>query len=259
MKDLVAATLERENELKQTHCNLTAIGEHRRANRNLNMRQKDLVELETRRDHIRAKRDCFNEQRQTEFRAGFDQISRTLKHIYRTITDGGDAELEFCSSNDPFVDGVELSIRPPKKSWKRICNLSGGEKTLSSLAFVFALHTFRPTPIYVMDEIDAALDFKNVSIAQFIVISLRENMFTLADYLIGIYKVNNCSQTASLRPALFAKKLEERKKSHLMSSQEQTNPSQSQDENDVTMTEHIDHHSTDLQQNQTTMSDNNGF
>ncbi|CAF4848977.1 unnamed protein product, partial [Rotaria socialis] len=200
MKDLVSATLERENELKQTHCNLTAIGEHRRAVRNLNVRQKDLVELETRRDHIRAKRDSFNEQRQTEFRAGFDQISRTLKHIYRTITDGGDAELEFCSSNDPFVDGVELSIRPPKKSWKRICNLSGGEKTLSSLAFVFALHTFRPTPIYVMDEIDAALDFKNVSIvgrfikertknAQFIVISLRENMFTLADYLIGIYKV----------------------------------------------------------------------
>jgi len=225
MKDLVSATLERENELKQTHCNLTAIGEHRRAIRNLNSRQRDLVELETRRDHIRAKRDRFNEQRQTEFRAGFDQISRTLKHIYRTITDGGDAELEFCSSNDPFVDGVELSIRPPKKSWKRICNLSGGEKTLSSLAFVFALHTFRPTPIYVMDEIDAALDFKNVSIvgrfikertknAQFIVISLRENMFTLADYLIGIYKVNNCSQTASLRPALFAKKLEERKKSH---------------------------------------------
>ncbi len=126
MKDLVSATLERENELKQTHCNLTAIGEHRRAVRidffllnliewkfvskirNLNLRQKDLVELETRRDHIRAKRDTFNEQRQTEFRAGFDQISRTLKHIYRTITDGGDAELEFCSSNDPFVDGVEL-------------------------------------------------------------------------------------------------------------------------------------------------------
>ena len=90
-------------------------------------------------------------------------------------------------------------------------------------------------------------------------------MFTLADYLIGIYKVNNCSQTASLRPALFAKKLEERKKSHLMSSQENTNPSQ--DENDVTMTEHTneqgekyDHHSTNNHhQNQTTMSDNNGF
>lgn len=50
------------------------------------------------------------------------------------------------------------------KSWKNISNLSGGEKTLSSLALVFALHYYKPTPLYVMDEIDAALDFKNVSI-----------------------------------------------------------------------------------------------
>lgn len=55
-------------------------------------------------------------------------------------------------------------MRPPKKSWKKIYNLSGGEKTLSSLALVFALHHFKPTPLYFMDEIDAALDFKNVSI-----------------------------------------------------------------------------------------------
>lgn len=56
------------------------------------------------------------------------------------------------------------SVRPPKKSWKKIFNLSGGEKTLSSLALVFALHHYKPTPLYFMDEIDAALDFKNVSI-----------------------------------------------------------------------------------------------
>lgn len=56
------------------------------------------------------------------------------------------------------------SVRPPKKTWKIISNLSGGEKTLSSLALVFALHYYKPTPLYVMDEIDAALDFKNVSI-----------------------------------------------------------------------------------------------
>ena len=55
-------------------------------------------------------------------------------------------------------------MRPFKKSWKNISNLSGGEKTLSSLALVFALHHYKPTPLYVMDEIDAALDFKNVSI-----------------------------------------------------------------------------------------------
>ena len=59
-----------------------------------------------------------------------------------------------------------FSVRPPKKSWKNISNLSGGEKTLSSLALVFALHYYKPTPLYVMDEIDAALDFRNVSITK---------------------------------------------------------------------------------------------
>ena len=80
------------------------------------------------------------------------------------ITLGGDAELELVDSLDPFSEGIIFSVRPPKKSWKNISNLSGGEKTLSSLALVFALHHYKPSPLYVMDEIDAALDFKNVSI-----------------------------------------------------------------------------------------------
>merc|ERR1711968_155364 len=95
-------------------------------------------------------------------------------------------ELELVDSLDPFSEGVVFSVRPPKKSWKNIANLSGGEKTLSSLALVFALHHCYPTPLYVMDEIDAALDYRNVSIianyikertrnAQFIIISLRNN------------------------------------------------------------------------------------
>lgn len=66
--------------------------------------------------------------------------------------------------HEPFINIYFSSVRPPKKSWKNISNLSGGEKTLSSLALVFALHHYKPTPLYVMDEIDAALDFKNVSI-----------------------------------------------------------------------------------------------
>jgi chromosome segregation ATPase len=64
------------------------------------------------------------------------------------------------------LQGIVFSVRPPKKSWKHIANLSGGEKTLSSLSLVFALHHYKPTPLYVMDEIDAALDFKNVSIGE---------------------------------------------------------------------------------------------
>jgi len=117
-------------------------------------------------------------------------------------------------SIDPFSEGVQFSVRPPKKSWKNISNLSGGEKTLSSMALVFALHHYKPTPLYVMDEIDAALDFKNVSIvanyihqrtknAQFVIISLRNNMFELANRLVGIYKTNNASKSITIDPELF--------------------------------------------------------
>jgi len=69
-----------------------------------------------------------------------------------------------CGPPSLCAQGIVFSVRPPKKSWKHIANLSGGEKTLSSLSLVFALHHYKPTPLYVMDEIDAALDFKNVSI-----------------------------------------------------------------------------------------------
>jgi hypothetical protein len=94
------------------------------------------------------------------FMDGFRQISLKLKKMYQMITLGGDAELELVDSLYPFSEGIVFSVRPPKKSWKSISNLSGGEKILSSLALVFALHHFKLTPIYVMDEIDAALDFK---------------------------------------------------------------------------------------------------
>jgi hypothetical protein len=92
---------------------------------------------------------------------------------------------------------------------------AGGEKTLSSLALVFALHHYAPTPLYVMDEIDAALDFKNVSIvanyikertrdAQFIIISLRNNMFELADRLVGIYKTRDVTKSVTINPVTIA-------------------------------------------------------
>merc|ERR1739847_98708 len=112
------------------------------------------------------------------------------------------------------MGGIVFSVRPPKKSWKNIANLSGGEKTLSSLALVFALHHYKPTPLYFMDEIDAALDFKNVSIvahyikertknAQFIVISLRNHMFELADLLVGIYKTYDVPKSVAIDPLVF--------------------------------------------------------
>jgi len=166
------------------------------------------------RDSTREEYDRLKQRRLHEFMDGFNIIALKLKEMYQMITLGGDAELELVDSLDPFSEGIVFSVRPPKKSWKNIANLSGGEKTLSSLALVFALHHYKPTPLYVMDEIDAALDFKNVSIvghyikertknAQFVIISLRNNMFELADRLVGVYKTNNTTKTVAINPGAF--------------------------------------------------------
>jgi len=174
----------------------------------------ELDEVTEQRNKVRREHEELRRKRLEMFMDGFAIITLKLKEMYQMITLGGDAELELVDSLDPFSEGIVFSVRPPKKSWKNISNLSGGEKTLSSLALVFALHHYRPTPLYVMDEIDAALDYKNVSIvanyikertknAQFIIISLRNNMFELADRLVGIYKTKNCSKSVAIDPDAF--------------------------------------------------------
>ncbi|KAF5092199.1 hypothetical protein D0Z03_002987 [Geotrichum reessii] len=173
-------------------------------------RHTELTSSIVTRDEMRDYYETIRRKRLDEFMAGFNRISMTLKEMYQMLTMGGNAELELVDSLDPFSEGILFSVMPPKKSWKAITNLSGGEKTLSSLALVFALHDFKPTPLYVMDEIDAALDFRNVSIianyikertrnGQFIVISLRNDMFELANQLVGIYKVNNGTRSIALQ------------------------------------------------------------
>ncbi|TKY50255.1 Structural maintenance of chromosomes protein 4 [Spatholobus suberectus] len=203
-----------EAQLKEMNPNLDSISEYRKKVSLYSERVEELNAVTQERDDIKKRHDEWRKKRLDEFMEGFNAISLKLKEMYQMITLGGDAELELVDSLDPFSEGVVFSVRPPKKSWKNIANLSGGEKTLSSLALVFALHHYKPTPLYVMDEIDAALDFKNVSIvghyvkdrtkdAQFIIISLRNNMFELADRLVGIYKTDNCTKSITINPGSF--------------------------------------------------------
>ena len=204
-----------EDFLQTSQPNLTVIEEFEAKNEEFERLRAEFEVATEKKETINEEFDRLAEKRLSEFMAGFNQISQTLKEMYQLITLGGNAELELVDSLDPFSEGIIFSVMPPKKSWKNISNLSGGEKTLSSLALVFALHQFKPTPIYVMDEIDAALDFRNVSIvasyikertkgAQFIVISLRNDMFELADRLVGIYKTHDCTKTVSINPKQFA-------------------------------------------------------
>ena len=201
-----------EEELANKEPNLGAIDEYKQKELIYLNRADELDNITKQRDLQLKNHDTLRKMRLKEFMEGYAIITGKLKETYQLITLGGDAELELVDSLDPFTEGIIFSVRPPKKSWKNISNLSGGEKTLSSLALVFALHYYKPTPLYIMDEIDAALDFRNVSIigrhikektkdAQFIIVSLRSNMFELADRLIGIYKTYNCSKSVGVDPA----------------------------------------------------------
>lgn len=208
------SVLEQQRDELKANVNMGALAQYKEKEIEYQDRVKELENATALRDSKRQEYDDLRRKRLEEFMAGFRVITLKLKEMYQMITLGGDAELELVDSLDPFSEGVVFSVRPSKKSWKNISNLSGGEKTLASLALVFALHHYKPTPLYVMDEIDAALDFKNVSIvgnyikrrtrnAQFIIISLRNNMFELADRLVGIYKTNDATKSVTINPKKY--------------------------------------------------------
>ena len=200
--------------LKEMKPNMSAISQYKNTLLLLKERETDLNQTIQK---LRKANDIFSNvkmKRYNEFMDGFSLISNKLKDMYQLLTNGGDAELELVDTLDPFNEGISFSVRPFKKSWKIITNLSGGEKTLASLSLIFALHHYKPSPLYVMDEIDAALDFRNVSIianyikdqtkdSQFIIISLRNHMFELANKLIGIYKTFDITKTVIFDPNVY--------------------------------------------------------
>lgn len=108
--------------------------------------------------------------------------------------------LDMEDSDEPYLDGIKYHAMPPLKRFRDMEHLSGGEKTMAALALLFAIHSYQPSPFFVLDEVDAALDNANVAkIAkyikehagpgmQFIVISLKTGLFQGSEALVGIYR-----------------------------------------------------------------------
>ncbi|KAF8753966.1 SMC proteins Flexible Hinge Domain [Rhizoctonia solani] len=211
---LVADVTILEEKIGNAKPNLNVLPEYRRREAEYLAKAKEFEDITRQRDEQKAKYEELRKQRLDEFMTGFNMISSKLKEMYQMITLGGNAELDLVDTMDPFSEGVNFSVMPPKKSWKNISNLSGGEKLPGTgiRATCFQAH-----PLYFMDEIDAALDFRNVSIvanyikdrtkdAQFIIISLRNDMFELSHRLVGIYKTNNATRSICIdnKPLLSA-------------------------------------------------------
>ncbi|KAI4238415.1 MAG: hypothetical protein LQ349_001134 [Xanthoria aureola] len=146
------------------------------------------------------------ERRFELFNKAFSHISEQIGPIYKDLTKdpnlpmGGQAYLDMEDSDEPYLDGIKYHAMPPLKRFRDMEHLSGGEKTMAALALLFAVHSYQPSPFFVLDEVDAALDNANVAkIAnyirdhaapgmQFIVISLKTGLFQNSEALVGIYR-----------------------------------------------------------------------
>ena len=155
--------------------------------------------------------------RAKKFNDAFNHIDEALKTIYTDMTKsskhplGGNAYLSLDDSEEPFKGGVKFNAMPPMKRFRDMEQLSGGEKTVAALALLFAIHSYRPAPFFVMDEVDAALDNVNVLKVcnyikqrsgdfQCIVISLKDMFYERSQGLIGICRDvgTNASQSLTL-------------------------------------------------------------
>ncbi len=138
-------------------------------------------------------------------------VDSAYRGIYSELSSGGEGELALENPEDPLAGGLLIRARPIGKVIQRLEQLSGGEKSLASLAFVFALQRYDPSPLYVFDEVDMSLDGvnaenvgrmlrRNAERAQFIVISLRKVTLKFAQQLYGVtMHGDGCSRVVGLR------------------------------------------------------------
>ncbi|MCK7502883.1 MAG: segregation/condensation protein A [Desulfobacterales bacterium] len=131
----------------------------------------------------------------------FNNVNDNFKDIFAQLSDGqGSLILE--NPENPFTRGLTIEAQPRGKKMQRLESMSGGEKSLTALAFVFALQRYMPAPFYAFDEVDMHLDGINAeklaqmiktqsSNTQFIVVSLRKPMIESADRTIGVTQKNN--------------------------------------------------------------------
>lgn len=166
----------------------------------------------------------IKEKRSERFNVAFQHIAKSLTTIYKDMTKsskhplGGNAYLSLDDTDEPYNGGIKFTAMPPMKRYRDMEYLSGGEKTIAALALLFSIHSYRPAPFFVMDEVDAALDNVNVlklcnyirhrsKDFQCIVISLKDMFYEQSQGLVGICRnvPTNSSRTLTLDLTKFDK------------------------------------------------------
>jgi chromosome segregation protein len=176
--------------------NMLALEEHEKVQERLQELSDKLQTLEEERTELLLRIENFTTLRVRAFKEAYDAVDKNFQQIFATLSDG-DGRLQLEDQQDPFNGGLNLIAHPKGKQVQRLASMSGGEKSLTALSFIFALQRYRPSPFYAFDEVDMFLDGANVerlsrmikhqaTLAQFIVVSLRRPMIESAQRTIGV-------------------------------------------------------------------------
>ncbi|MFI6598047.1 AAA family ATPase [Nonomuraea sp. NPDC050536] len=160
----------------------------------LNSQLEDLKK--TRRDLMTVVKEVDDRVEQM-FASAYEDVAREFEQIFGRVFPGGDGRLVLTQPEDMLTTGIEVEARPPGKKVKRLSLLSGGERSLTAVAFLVSIFKARPSPFYVMDEVEAALDDTNTQrlltlfeelrqSSQLIVITHNKRTMEIADALYGV-------------------------------------------------------------------------
>ncbi len=150
----------------------------------------------TRRDLLTVVKEV-DDRVQEVFASAFEDTAREFEGIFSRLFPGGEGRLILTEPDDMLATGIDFEARPPGKKVKRMSLLSGGERSLTAIAFLLAIFKARPSPFYVLDEVEAALDDTNMqrllhifeelrSVSQLLIITHQKRTMEIADALYGI-------------------------------------------------------------------------
>jgi chromosome segregation protein len=191
--------------------NLVAIEEYAELKQRHDFLKTQCADLANAKAELIRAIDEINQTSQQQFSITFEQIRKNFHYTFQTLFGGGRAELELIQAEDILESGIEIVAQPPGTKLKGITLLSGGQKTLTAVALLFALYMVKPSPFCLLDELDAPLDESNigrftdllkkfVQESQFIIITHNKRTVSAAQSIYGVtMEERGVSKTVSMR------------------------------------------------------------
>ncbi len=177
--------------------NLNAINEFKELSERKDFYEKQISDIQKAISDLNTIVANINRDMKSQFKDNMVKIRENFKEVFVKLFNGGEADLFLVDESDPLNSGINIVAKPPGKKLQALSLLSGGEKTLTAMALLFAILQLKPAPFCILDEIDAALDDVNISRytkflrelsrdSQFLIITHRKTTLEVADTIYGV-------------------------------------------------------------------------